>query len=336
MSRVFIIGEAGVNHNGDINIAKKLIDIGAEGGVDCIKFQHFKAKNMVTINASLADYQKDNSEKYKNQYDMLKNLELTKEELLDLKKYTESLGLIFLCSPFDIESFYELEEIGVCMYKVASSEINNYPLLKEICKTNKKIILSTGMANFKEVSDTVEFLRENGENNIALLHCTSNYPTPVEEVNLLSINSLKTLGVEVGYSDHTKGEIAAIGALAMGATIIEKHFTFNKESVGPDHKASLNGDELKEFVHAIREFERMLGNALKEPSDKEKEIMKVGRKSIVAMCKIKKGEGYTVNNIGVKRPGGGISPSKYYEVLGKLSNRDYEADELIKDDVNGE
>lgn len=331
MSRVFIIAEAGVNHNGDINLAKKLVDEAVSAGVDAVKFQTFKAENLVCKNAKKAAYQLETTGSEETQFEMLKKLELTKEMHEELLAYCREKKIMFLSTPFDVESVALLNHYGMEIIKIPSGEITNYPYLKAIGETGKKVILSTGMSMLDEVEEAVKVLRNYGADDITLLHCNTEYPTPMNDVNLQSMVSMKEkLHVPVGYSDHTKGIEVAIAAVAMGATVIEKHFTLDRNMEGPDHKASLEPNELKAMVNAVRNIEVALGSGEKKVSYSEAKNRAIARKSIVAKRHIDKGETFTVDNITTKRPGTGISPMKWNMVLGRKAIREFEEDELIE------
>lgn len=333
MQRTFIIAEAGVNHNGDIGIAKKMIDAASAAGADAVKFQTFKTERIVSINAPKAEYQIENTNIIESQYQMLKKLEIDKETHLELMEYCEKKNILFLSTPFDIESVKMLVELGIEIIKIPSGEITNLPYLREVAKQKKKVILSTGMSNMQEVKEAVQILRQNGTETITVLHCNTQYPTPMEDVNLKAMISMKNeLELPVGYSDHTQGIEVPIAAVAMGATVIEKHFTLDRTMEGPDHKASLEPDELTAMVKAIRNIEKALGNGVKTLSKSEKDNLAIARKSIVAACKIEKGELFTEKNLTVKRPGNGISPMKWEQVIGKIANRDYKEDEMIENE----
>ena len=327
---VYIIAEAGVNHNGSKELAYKLVDAAKKAGVDCIKFQTFKAENLVSHNAAKADYQKDTTGEG-SQIDMLKKLELSYDDFVDLKKYCDQEGICFLSTPFDFESIIFLNGLDMPFWKIPSGEITNFPYLVALAKTKKPVVMSTGMCRMNEIEEAMRVLKDNGTPSIKLLHCNTEYPTPYEDVNL---NSMKTMadafGVEVGYSDHTKGIEVPVAAVALGATIIEKHFTLDRNMEGPDHKASLEPDELAQMVSSIRHIEKALGSADKKPSPSEMKNIEVARKSIVASTHISAGEVFTENNLTVKRPGSGISPMRWNEVLGQKAARDYEEDELIE------
>ncbi|MEI7676510.1 MAG: N-acetylneuraminate synthase [Bacteroidales bacterium] len=331
--KTYIIAEAGVNHNGDINMAKRLIEVAKAAGADAVKFQTFKTELLVSKNAPKADYQKATTGAAENQFDMIKKLELSAEDHAVLIDYCREVEIEFLSSPFDLESIDLLHEIGLPLFKIPSGEITNLPYLKKIAAFNKRVILSTGMSTLQEVEEAVNLIVANGtdKNKITLLHCNTEYPTPYEDVNLKAMQTLKeTFGVEVGYSDHTQGIEVAIAAVALGATVIEKHFTLDKSLPGPDQLASLDPQELKQMVNGIRHIEKALGNGIKEVSSSEKKNIAIARKSIVAAVDIKKGELFSEKNIEVKRPGNGISPMKWESVLGEIAKRDFLADELIE------
>ena len=325
-NRVFIIAEAGVNHNGDINLAKKLIDVAAKAGADAVKFQTFKTQNLVSKNAQKASYQNE------SQFEMIKKLELDENTHKELITYCKQKDITFLSTPFDSDSIKLLDELGLSTFKIPSGEITNLPYLRQIGGLNKKIILSTGMANLGEVEAAIETLVKSGtkRENISLLHANTQYPTPMEDVNLKAMITLKNaFGLEVGYSDHTLGIEVGLAAVAMGAKIIEKHFTLDKSLPGPDHKASLEPDELAAMVRAIRNIELALGDGLKHFSKSESENIKIARKSIVAKRDIKKGEIFSEQNICVKRPGDGINPMRWDEGIGQISQKNYKQDERI-------
>jgi N-acetylneuraminate synthase/N,N'-diacetyllegionaminate synthase len=309
----FIIAEAGVNHNGDINLAKKLIAAAKDAGADAVKFQTFKAENVVIKNAEKAEYQKIAKEE--SQYEMLKKLELIEEDFRELADYAKEKDILFLSSPFDKESVDLLYELDVPAFKIGSGEITNFPLLKHIAKKGKSIILSTGMATLGEVEEALNVIRSDGVEDIILLHCVSNYPARIEDVNLRAMETLKqAFKIPVGFSDHTLGITASIAAVALSACVIEKHFTLDRNLPGPDHKASLEPDELKEMVEAIRDVEKALGDGIKRPIKEEKEIKRVARRSIIANVEIPEGAIITEDMLDVKRPGTGIEP-KYIDML---------------------
>lgn len=327
---VYIIAEAGVNHNGDINLAYKLIDVAVEAGADAVKFQTFKAKNLVSKYTDMATYQKNNMGHDSEQLKMLEKLELKFEDFIKLKKYCDEKEIDFLSSPFDFESIDFLEEL-VPYYKIPSGEIINFPYLKKIAEKRKPIIMSTGMATLSEIEKALNVIYEvNKYAEVYLLHCTTNYPTPFEEVNLRAMLTLKeAFKLPVGYSDHTLGIEVPIAAVAIGAQIIEKHFTLDKNLPGPDHKASLEPDELKEMVRAIRNVEKSLGDGIKKPNKSEIEIMKVVRKKLVAARDIEKGEIITENDIMIKRANEGLSPEYYEIIIGKRLLKSIKEDEGI-------
>ena len=332
MNKVFIIAEAGVNHNGDINLAKRLIDKAIEAGVDAVKFQTFKAKNLVSKNAKKAKYQIENTKNSESQYEMLKRLELSFKDFIELKRYCDEKGVIFLSTPFDNESIEFLNDLGIEIFKIPSGEIINLLYLRKIGSLRKKVILSTGMADLGEIEDALDILINAGtrKKNITLLHANTEYPTPFEDVNLKAMQTIAcAFDIDVGYSDHTLGIEIPIAAIAMGAKVIEKHFTLDKNLPGPDHRASLEPDELKAMVKAIRNIEIALGSGIKKPSKSETKNIKIARKSIVAKRDIKKGEVFSRENLTIKRPGNGISPMRWDEVIGTIAKRDYKEDELI-------
>lgn len=331
MKKVFIIAEAGVNHNGSIDIAKQLVDVAVKSGADAVKFQTFISEKCITENAEKAKYQKENTEKEQSQLEMVKKLELSFDGFREIKRYCEEKGIMFLSTAFDIDSVQFLDSIGLNIFKVPSGEITNLPLLKQIGALKKRVIMSTGMCNLEEVERAIKVLNKYGTTDIVLLHCTTQYPAPMEDVNLNAMITLKKeFDMAVGYSDHTQGIEVPIAAVAMGATMIEKHFTLDKTMEGPDHKASLEPDELRKMVQAIRNIEKALGDGEKKVTESEKDNVTIVRKSIVAACKIEKGELFTEKNLTVKRPGNGISPMKWDEVIGTESNRTYEIDEMIE------
>ena len=335
MSKTLIIAEAGVNHNGSIELAKELVEKAKEAGVDYIKFQTFKASKLVTKAAKQAEYQQKNIGKEgDSQYQMLKKLELSPEEHEILINYCHQLGIKFFSTAFDFDSIDYLHSLNLGLWKIPSGEVTNYPLLKRIAAYNEPTILSTGMCDMEDVRAAVDALYRNGltKENLILLHCNTEYPTPFEDVNLKAMDALRNeFGVEGGYSDHTKGIEVPIAAVALGATVIEKHFTLDRNMEGPDHKASLEPDELKSMVSAIRNIEKAIGgDGTKHVSESEKKNIAIARKSIVAACDIKAGEVFTEQNLAVKRPGNGISPMRWEEVIGLKAKRDFREDELIE------
>lgn len=331
--KTIIIAEAGVNHNGSVELAKEMIRTAKWAGADYIKFQTFISENLVSIQAEKAEYQRKNqtsAEAVESQLDMLKKLELRLEDFILLRDYCREQEIGFLSTPFDLETIDFLDGLDMDMWKIPSGEITNLPYLIKIGKTKKPVILSTGMSDLEEIERAIKVLKDQGCKDIILLHCTTAYPTPNKEVNLKSMVTLKeTFHTKVGYSDHTEGIQVSIGAIALGAKIIEKHFTLDKNLEGPDHKASLEPEELRLMIQGIRIMEESLGNGEKIPTESEGKNKKAARKSIVAKTKIKQGDFFTEDNITVKRPGDGISPIHWFEVLGKNAVRDFEKDELI-------
>ncbi len=330
MVKTLIIAEAGVNHNGSLDIAKKLVDVAKKCGVDIVKFQTAKLDSLVSKNAPMADYQKKNTGNEESQKEMLKKLLLSFEDFVELADYCKKVGIMFLSTPFDLESIEFLNDMQD-IWKIPSGEITNYPYLVKIAKTNKPVIISTGMSDLKEIRDALNVLEENGCKDIKVLHCTTEYPAPFNEVNLNVMNTLKKeFGYEVGYSDHTKGIEVSLAAVAMGATVIEKHFTLDKNMSGPDHKASIEPNELKALVDGIRNIEKAKGSEKKEPTQSELKNRIVARKSIVAARNISKGELFTEDNLTTKRPGNGISPMMWNNVIGQEAVRNFAEDELIE------
>jgi N,N'-diacetyllegionaminate synthase len=329
---VFIIAEAGVNHNGSLDLAKKLIDVASSAGADAVKFQTFKATNLATKRSQKAAYQKETTNKEETQFEMLKKFELDKKAHEELISYCEDKKIIFLSSPFDIESINLLNDLGLKIFKIPSGEITNLPYLQHIGKLNKKIILSTGMSNMDEIKSALDILINSGtkKNNITILHANTEYPTPIKDVNLKAMVSIGSeFDIEFGYSDHTMGIEVDIAAVAMGATCIEKHFTLNKNMEGPDHKASLEPYQFKEMVEKIRNIELALGDGIKKPSQSELSNIDIVRKSIVAKTKINKGDIFNENNLTTKRPGSGISPMRWDKILNTKASKDYKEDDLI-------
>lgn len=330
MVRTMIIAEAGVNHNGKLTLAKQLARTAKECGADVVKFQTFHIDGMVSKYAQMAEYQKTNTGKVESQKEMLRKLSLSKGEFLSLADYCNEIGIHFLSTPFDIDSIHFLTHLQD-MWKIPSGEITNYPYLVEIARTGKDVILSTGMSTLEEVDAAMTVLRDNGAGKITILHCTTNYPTPADEVNLKAMITLKDhFGCDTGYSDHTLGIEVPIAAVAMGAVIIEKHLTLDHSMKGPDHKASLEPDELARMIKAIRNVESALGNGSKTPSKSEMKNISVARKSIIASKAIKAGETLSVDNLATKRPGTGISPMRWNEIIGTTAVRDFDEDELIE------
>ncbi len=329
MSNVMIIAEAGVNHNGDLKIAKQLVDAASVIGADAIKFQTFQAKHLAVPDARKADYQIENTGRTMSQYEMLKSLELSWQEFEELYQYCSFRRIRFLSSPFDVESLLFLDRLGVDLIKIPSGEITNYNYLKNIASLKKPVILSTGMSTEDEVGEALEILEEGGK-EIILLHCSSSYPTLMEDVNLNAMNALKhKFHKRVGYSDHTPGIEVAIAAAALGACVIEKHMTLDKTMPGPDHKASLEPDEFQQMVDSIRNIEAALGDGVKKPTQAEQKNRDYVRKYLVASREIKKGEAFTPQNLCAKRSAYGISPMKIPSLLGTVAQRDYRKDERI-------
>ena len=330
---VFIIAEAGVNHNGSIDLAKKLIDVASSSGADAVKFQTFKAENLVSKNAQKAEYQKKTTDNKESQFDMIKKLELDNKTHKTLISYCQSKNIMFLSSPFDIDSIMLLNNLSLEIFKIPSGEITNLPYLRQIGRLNKKVILSTGMSDINEIRNALNILIEAGtkKDNITILHANTMYPTPMEDVNLRAMRAIgETFNMAYGYSDHTLGIEVDIAAVAMGASFIEKHFTLDKNMSGPDHKASLEPDELKAMVKAIRNIEQALGSAIKKPSKSELQNIKIARKSIVAKKDIKQGEIFSENNLAIKRPANGISPLRWDEIIGTIATSDYNENDLIE------
>lgn len=331
MNKTFIIAEAGVNHNGNIDTAKRLVDVASFSGADAVKFQTFKAENLVCKNAQKAEYQLETTDKKESQFDMLKKLELTPEMHEQLLEYCHQKGIMFLSTPFDLESLNFIVQCGIGIIKVPSGEITNYPYLKAVGRTGKKVILSSGMSMMNEVKNAIDVLSENGSKDITILHCNTQYPTPYDDVNLKAMLTMKNeLGVEVGYSDHTLGIEIPIAAVALGASVIEKHFTLDRQMEGPDHQASLEPNELKKMVRSIRNIELALGNGEKKPSESERKNIFIVRKSIVAKYDILEGEVFTNSNLTTKRPGNGVSPMSWNEIIGQKAKKNFRADELIE------
>ena len=330
---VFIIAEAGVNHNGSIELAKELIDVASRSGANAVKFQTFKTENLVSKNAQKANYQKETTDKEESQFDMIKKLELDVGTHHELIAYCQSKNIHFLSTPFDLDSIDLVNSLKLDIFKIPSGEITNLPYLRKIGSLNKKVILSTGMADIGEIEDALDVLTSAGtkKENITVLHANTMYPTPMEDVNLKAMVTIgNTFDIAYGYSDHTLGIEVDIAAVALGATVIEKHFTLDKTMEGPDHKASLEPDELNAMVSAIRNIEKALGSSVKKPSKSEIPNIEIARKSIVASCHIKKGEVLSEENLAVKRPSNGINPMRWDEIIGTVASKDYSEDELIK------
>lgn len=328
---VFIIAEAGVNHNGDINLAKKLIEAAKEANVDAVKFQTFKTEKIVGKFADMAEYQKENLEKKESQYEMIKKLELSYEAFKELKQYCDENNIMFLSTPDDEDSLDFLVDLKVPMIKIGSTEVTNLDYLKKIARKSLPIILSTGMSTLGETETALDIIYKEGNKNVTLLHATTDYPTQYEDVNLKAMSTLKSaFNVPVGYSDHTLGYEAAVAAVTMGAVVVEKHFTLDKNMEGPDHKASLEPQQLKEFVKKIRNTELLLGDGIKKPSEREKSIITAARRSIVASYDLNKGSIITKEMLQFKRPGNGIKPEMSDILIGRELKRDIKEDEVIK------
>lgn len=356
MKNTFIIAEAGVNHNGSLDLALQLVDAAVEAGVDAIKFQTFKTKYLVTKSAQQAEYQKKNMGKSSSQYEMLKSLELSYEDFTKLKQYCDKKGIMFLSTPFDLESVdFLIQKLKLNVIKIPSGEITNAPYLHKVALSGVDVILSTGMATKEEIHHALAFLSYGFagkadvsftkvkhfyqtdeaktllKGKVSLLHCTTEYPTPYEDVHLNAMDDMREeFHLPVGLSDHTEGVVVPIAAVAKGATIIEKHFTLDKTLPGPDHKASLNPNELKEMVQSIRMVEIALGEKQKRPTNTELKNKEAARKSIVASQAIQRGETFTHDNLTIKRPGTGIEPYYYWDYIGKKAKKDYKEDEVIE------
>jgi len=329
---VFIIAEAGVNHNGSIELAYKLIDAAYDAGANAVKFQTFKANNIAIQNSKKAEYQIQKNNIIESQFDMLKKLELNADEHKKLFNYCTNKGITFLSSPFDHESIRLLDKLNVQIFKIPSGEINNLPYLRHIGSLGKEVILSTGMSSLKEIDEALNILINSGtaKNNITILHANTMYPTPMEDVNLNAMQTIKNkFDVAVGYSDHTLGIEVDIAAAALGASVIEKHFTLDKKMDGPDHKASLEPNELKSMIGAIRNIEKAMGDGVKRLTRSEKPNIAIARKSIVAKTDIKKGDIFSEKNLTTKRPGNGLSPMNWDSVVGKIAVQDFNLDDLI-------
>lgn len=333
-TKVLIIAEAGVNHNGSLDLAKKMIDEAAIAGVDFIKFQTFKAEKLVSRSAKQAEYQQRNIGKTgDSQYTMLKHLELNANQHEELIAYCQKKNIQFFSTAFDMDSINYLHSLNLGLWKIPSGEITNYPYLKKIAQYKEPVILSTGMCDLSDIAAALQVLLDNGleKEQITILHCNTEYPTPMEDVNLRAMLEIeKKFGVNIGYSDHTEGIEVPIAAVALGATVIEKHFTLDRNMEGPDHKASLEPQELRAMVKSIRNIELALGDGHKVVSASEQKNVEIARKSIVAACNIQKGEMLTEKNLTVKRPGNGISPMRWEEVIGTYARRDYQEEDLIE------
>lgn len=333
MSKVIIIAEAGVNHNGNYELAKQLAQKAKEAGADYVKYQTAVPEKVISRFAEMADYQKENTGKVESQLEMCKRIHLKLSDYAPLKRYCEEIGIKFISTPFDMESIDVLAELNMDFWKIPSGEITNYPYLVKIARTHIPVVMSTGMCEINEIRDALTVLCDNGLtlSQITLLHCNTEYPTPMKDVNLLAMNDLaREFGVKVGYSDHTQGIEVPVAAVALGACVIEKHFTLDHNMPGPDHKASLEPEELNAMVRSIRNIELALGNEKKHVSESEQKNIAIARKSIIAARDIKSGEIFTEENLTVKRPGNGITPMKWGEVIGQRAKRDFVEDELIE------
>lgn len=341
--KTFIIAEAGVNHNGSIDIASKLIDVAVEAGADAVKFQTFKADKVVTATAEKVKYQIENTGTDETQFEMLKKLELPLDAHKELFSYCNEKNIIFMSTPFDEESVNMIDELGISIFKIPSGEITNKPLIQHIASKRKPIILSTGMSYLEEVEKAIGWIKEVNESiskwvnkknpvhPLTLLHCVSNYPAAFKDVNLLAMKTMeKAFGLPVGYSDHTMGIEIPVAGVAMGARVIEKHFTLNRNMEGPDHKSSLEPDELKAMIEAIRNVEEAMGDGIKRPMESEVNVRNIARKSLVAARDIKSGEVFTKKNITAKRPATGLSPAIWDEVIGMTARKDFKQDEQIQ------
>ena len=331
MEKVYIIAEAGDNHNGDFNTALKLVDVAKRAGADCVKFQTFVTEEIISKYAEMAEYQKKNTGKEESQFEMVKRLELSFDEFRKIKEYCDRVGIQFLSTPFDLKSVDFLNELGVPFFKIPSGEITNYPYLIKIAHTGKPVVMSTGMCEPDEILAAINVLEKNGSGEITLLHCNTEYPTPLKDVNLYAMRTMKKMfGKKVGYSDHTKGIEVPVAAVALGACVIEKHFTLDKSFPGNDHYHAGDPSDFGRMVKNIRNIEIALGDGVKRVSESERKNIAIARKSIVARRNIQEGEILTEENLAVKRPGTGINPMQWMEVLGTRAVRDFKEDELIE------
>lgn len=329
---VFIIAEAGVNHNGSLAMAKKLVEAAKKAGADAVKFQTFKSEDLVTQSADMAQYQQKNTGKKESQLLMLKKLKLKNQDFIVLKKYCDQKNIMFLSTAHTKDAINFLNPL-MPAFKVASGDLTNIPFLQSVAKKKKPLIVSTGMANLEEIKEAVTAIKKTGNNKIILLHCTTNYPCPLEDVNLRAMLTLKKeFNIPVGYSDHTKGFWVSAMAVAMGAEILEKHFTLDKNLPGPDHKASLEPKELKEMVCRVREVEKILGSGIKKPTESEKKIVLIVRKSIIAKRYILRGQKITKDMLVIKRPGNGIEPKHFNKIIGKKAKKNIKKESLIRQD----
>lgn len=328
---VLIIAEAGVNHNGSLELAKKMADVAKQAGADIVKYQTAKPELVISRFAPKAEYQKETTGQAESQLEMVKKIHFGFDAHRELKEYCDSIGIMYLSTPFDMDSIEFLKDMDMPVWKIPSGEITNLPYLERVAKLKKPIIMSTGMSEISEVKDALDVLYKNGATDVTILHCNTEYPTPLEDANVKAMLDLqKNFGTKIGYSDHTLGLEAPLAAVSLGATVIEKHFTLDKNMEGPDHGASMNPEELCALVKAIRNTEKVLGSGVKTVTASEAKNKDVARKSIVAKVEIKKGEVFTEENLTVKRPGNGISPMKWYDVLCKTAKRDFSLDELIE------
>ncbi|MFW9767179.1 MAG: N-acetylneuraminate synthase [Candidatus Thorarchaeota archaeon] len=330
---VFIIAEAGVNHNGDLRIAKKLVDDAAASGVDAVKFQTFKTENLTTKEAAMAEYQKDQAREHDSQFDMIKRLELSYDSFVELKEYCDEKGILFLSTPHSADAIDFLDSI-MPAYKIGSGDLTNLPFLKLVASKGKPIFLSTGMSSLREVREAVQAIQEAGGSELLLLHCLTNYPSDIRDSNLRAMDTLKReFNLPVGFSDHTMGIIASVAAVAMGACMIEKHFTTDRNLPGPDHKASLEPNQLRELVDSIRNIEAALGTGIKEPTKEEIKIREIARKSLVSITLIPEGAIITREMIDIKRPGIGIAPKHLEDVVGKRAIKEIQEDSMLTWDM---
>lgn len=333
MSRTLIIAEAGVNHNGDLGIAKKLIEVAAAAKADIVKFQSFNPSNLVTRKALKAEYQWNSTTPFETQFEMLEKLQLTNTDLEELFLHAKNFNIEFMSTAFDLENLEFLISKGFKRFKIPSGEITNYQMLSRVGRENKDVILSTGMATIEEIADAIEVLEQSGtsRDRITVLHCTSSYPAKFEDINLNAMLTISEFfNIEIGYSDHSLGSAVSLAAVALGAKVIEKHFTLDRDLPGPDHSCSLEANELTKFVSDIRNVEIALGSPIKKPTTDEEKNKLTSRKSLVALKKISKGEIFTLDNLGAKRPGNGISPMLFPKILDTVAKRDYDIDELIE------
>lgn len=332
MIKTFVIAEAGVNHNGSLELARKLVDVAVEAGADAVKFQTFKADKLVSKTAQKADYQKQMTPAGESQYEMIKKLELDEDAHSTLIGYCNEKRIMFLSTPFDHDSIDLLNDFGMPIFKIPSGEITNLPYLRHIGRLGRDVILSTGMSDLGEIEDALDALMQSGvsKEKITVLHATTEYPCPMDEVNLRAMQTIRAaFAVKVGYSDHTQGIEVAIAAVAMGACVIEKHFTLDRTMEGPDHKASLEPNELKAMVRAIRNIDQAIGDGIKQASKSEAKNIPISRKSIVAAQQIKAGEVFSPKNLTIKRPGAGVNPMRWDEIIGQVAQRDYLPDDVL-------